>query len=132
MQQVCAGLSMTCGVLVDAGDYLECLLAICNAEDPYMVTNRCVEVYHPARLSTEEWLDIRYHLDQLISVTDTVMQLCFQLSQTDIYAFQSEFTLNVIRDLVRLENNNYVFPETFVKIVEEVHSRIRSSRSAVG
>ena len=132
LQKVRAAVSMNSGVLVDAGDHLECLLAICNDEDPYMVTNRCVEAQHPARLPSDVWLNIRYHLDQLISVTDTVMQLCFRLSQTDIYAFQSEFTLNVIRDLVRLENNNYVFPETFVKIVEEVHSRIRSSRSAVG
>ena len=132
LQKVRAAVSMNSGVLVDAGDHLECLLAICNAEDRYTVTNRCVEVYHPARLSTDEWLDIRYHLDQLISVTDTVLQLCFRLSQTDNYAFQSEFTLNVIRDLVRLENNNYVFPATFVKIIEEVHGRIRSSRSAAG
>ena len=127
LRKVCAAQSMSRGVLVDAGDYLECLLAICDAEDPDMGANHSAEFRHPARLTTDQWLNIRYHLNQLISVTATVVPLCFQLSQSTNYAFQSEFTLNVIRDLVRLEQNAVVFPELFVKIQEEVHHRMRSS-----
>ena len=63
--------------------------------------------------------------------TATELQLCFQLRQTDNYAFQIECTLNVIGDLVRLEQNVYVFLRVFVETVEEVHARNRSSCSAV-
>ena len=127
LRKVCAAQSMNRGVLVDAGDYLECLLAICDAEDPDMGTNHSAEFRHPARLTTNQWLNIRYHLNQLISVAATVVPLCFHLSQSTNYAFQSEFTLNVIRDLVRLEQNVFVYPELFVQIQEEIHHRMRSS-----
>ena len=37
-----------------------------------MVTNFCVEAHHPAHLTSDVWLNIRYHLDQLISGTSCV------------------------------------------------------------
>ena len=66
MQQVCADASLAVGVLVDAEDYLKCFLAICHAEDSYMVTNLCAEARHPARLTSDVLRNICYHLDQLI------------------------------------------------------------------
>ena len=96
-----------------------------------MDANLCAEARHPARLTSDVLRNICYHLDQLICATATVLQLCFRFSQTDNYAFQSECTLNVIRDSVRLEQNVYVFLEVFVKNIEAVHDRIRSSCPAV-
>ena len=127
MQKVRAAQSMSSGVLVDAGDYLECLLTICNAMDPNMVTKHSAEIPRSTSLSTEVWMNVRHQLDQLISATAKLLPVCFKLSQSKNYAFQSEFTLNVIRDVVCLEQNVCIFPEAFVKILEENHGRLRSA-----